>query len=50
VEFRRDRGVQVTGAGPGKSAVAAKARELGALARRHGYRPEEVAQIIHQVS
>jgi len=25
-------------------------RELGALARRHGYQPEEVAQIIHQVS
>jgi GntR family transcriptional regulator len=50
VEFRRGRGVRVTGAGPGKSAVVAMARELVALARRHGYRPEEVAQIIRQVS
>ncbi len=50
MEFRRGRGVRVTGAGPGRSAVVAMARELVALARRHGYRPEEVAQIIRQVS
>jgi len=50
VEFRRGRGVRVTVAGPGRSAVVAMARELVALARRHGYRPEEVAQIIGQVS
>ena len=48
--FGRGRGVRVTGAGPGKSAVAAMARELGALARRDGYRPGDVAQIIRQVS
>jgi GntR family transcriptional regulator len=50
VEFRRGRGVTVTGAGPERSAVVAKARELVALARRHGYRPEELAAIIEQVS
>lgn len=50
VEFRRGRGVTVTGVGPERSAVVAKARELVALARRHGYRPEELAAIIEQVS
>jgi len=50
VEFRRGRGVSVTGVGPGKSAVVAMARDLVTLARRYGYRPEEVAQIIRQVS
>jgi GntR family transcriptional regulator len=50
VEFRRGRGVTVTGVGPERSAVVAKARELVALARRHGYRPGELAAIIEQVS
>jgi GntR family transcriptional regulator len=50
VEFRRGRGVTVTGIGPERSAVVAKARELVALARRCGYRPEELAEIIAQVS
>jgi GntR family transcriptional regulator len=50
VEFRRGRGVTVTRVGPERSAVVAKARELVALARRHGYRPEELAAIIEQVS
>lgn len=50
VEFRRGRGVTVSGTGPGRSAVVAKARELVALARHCGYRPEELAQIIAQVS
>jgi GntR family transcriptional regulator len=50
VEFRRGRGVTVTGAGPERGAVVAKARELVAVARRHGYRPEELAAIIEQVS
>ena len=50
VEFRRGRGVTVTGIGPQRSAVVAKARELVALARRYGYRPEELAEIIEQVS
>jgi hypothetical protein len=28
----------------------AKARELAALGRRYGYRPEELAEILHQAS
>jgi GntR family transcriptional regulator len=50
VEFGRGRGVTVTGAGPQRSAVMAKARELAALGRRYGYRPEELAEILHQAS
>lgn len=50
VEFRRGRGVTVSGLAPGRSAVVEKARELVALARYHGYRPEDLAEIIAQVS
>jgi len=50
LEFRRGRGVTVTGIGPERSAVVAKARELVALARRCGYRPEELAELIARVS
>jgi GntR family transcriptional regulator len=50
VEFRRGRGVTVSGIGPERSAVVAKARELVTLARQFGYRPEELAEIIAQVS
>ncbi len=50
VEFRRGRGVTVSGIGPQRSAVVAKARELVAVARQCGYRPEELAEIIAQVS
>ena len=50
LEFRRGRGVTVSGIGPERSAVVAKARELVALARRCGYRPEELAEIIAQLS
>ena len=50
VEFRRGRGVSVTGIGPQHSAVVAKARELVAVARRYGYRPEELTAIIEKVS
>ena len=50
LEFRRGRGVTVTGIGPERSAVVAKARELVALARRCGYRPDELAEIIARVS
>jgi GntR family transcriptional regulator len=50
VEFRRGRGVTVSGIGPERSAVVAKARELVTLARRYGYRSEELAEIIAQVS
>jgi GntR family transcriptional regulator len=50
VEFRRGRGVSVTGTAPGRSLLVAKARELVTLARQCGYRPEELAKIIEQVS
>ena len=50
LEFRRGRGVTVTGVGPERSALMAKARELVALARRCGYRPEELAEIIARMS
>jgi GntR family transcriptional regulator len=50
VEFRRGRGVSVTGIAAERSPVVAKARELVAVARRYGYRPEELAAIIEQVS
>jgi GntR family transcriptional regulator len=50
VEFRRGRGVTVTGIAPQRSAVIVKARELVALARRYGYRPEELADLIQQLS
>jgi GntR family transcriptional regulator len=49
VEFRRGRGVTVSGIGPERSVVVAKARELVTLARRYGYRPEELAEIIAKV-
>jgi DNA-binding transcriptional regulator YhcF (GntR family) len=50
VEFRRGRGVSVTGIAPQRSPAVAKARELVEVARRYGFRPEELTQIIEQVS
>lgn len=50
VEFRRGRGVTVTGLAPQRSAVVAKARELVALAREHGYRQDELADMIQRIS
>lgn len=50
VEFRRGRGVTVSGIAPQRSAVIEKARELVELARHYGYRPEELAEIIAQAS
>ena len=47
---RRGRGVSVTGTGPQRSVVVAKARELVAVARRYGYRPDELTALIEQVS
>ena len=45
LEFRRGRGVTVTGT-PQKSAVHAKARELLDFARKHGYRRQDVIEIM----
>jgi GntR family transcriptional regulator len=50
VEFRRGRGVTVTGVAPHRSAVIAKARELVALGQRYGYQPDQLAQIVEQLS
>lgn len=45
LEFRRGRGVTVTGT-PERSAVLRQARELVALARKCGYRKEELVGLI----
>jgi GntR family transcriptional regulator len=50
VEFRRGRGVTVTGAAPGRSMVISKARELLVLAQRCGYGLDEIDQIMREVS
>jgi GntR family transcriptional regulator len=48
LEFRRGRGITVAGT-PQRGAVLAKARELLALARQHGYRRDELIQIIQSL-
>lgn len=50
VEFRRGRGVSVTGSAAQRSPVVAMARELVALARRYGFGPDELVEIVEQVS
>ena len=50
LEFRRGRGVTISGDGPRRSVVVAKARELVTLAHELGYRGDELASIIDQVS
>src|SRR5580704_1037957 len=50
VEFRRGRGVTVSDGAANRNAVLAKARELVTFARHHGYRTDEMVQIIQQVS
>ena len=46
LEFRRGRGVTVTGAALKRSQVITMARELVRVARRHGVRREELIQIL----
>ena len=48
LEFRRGRGITVAGT-PERGAVIAQAKELVQLARRHGYRVDELVRIIEQV-
>ncbi|MGD0984152.1 MAG: GntR family transcriptional regulator [Acidimicrobiales bacterium] len=50
LEFRRGRGVTVSGAAPEHGALVVKAQELVSMARRLGYRPDEIAKLIEQVS
>jgi GntR family transcriptional regulator len=46
LEFRRGRGITVAGAAPHRSVIVAQARDLVQLARRHGYRRDELIRII----
>jgi GntR family transcriptional regulator len=45
LEFRRGLGIRVS-ATPQQGAVTARARELVAFARKHGYQPDELITII----
>jgi len=46
LDFRRGRGVTVTGSGPARSALQAKVHELVALASKHGYQTDELIRMI----
>jgi GntR family transcriptional regulator len=48
LEFRRGRGITVAGT-PEHGAVVTQARELVLLARKHGYRLDELLEIIESV-
>jgi GntR family transcriptional regulator len=48
LDFRRGRGVTVAGT-PERGAVVRKARELVGYARKHGYRLDELIEIIENV-
>ena len=48
LEFRRGRGITVTGS-PEQSAVIERAKELLHYAHSHGYKPDELIQIIRQL-
>lgn len=49
LEFRRGRGITVA-ASPDRGVVTSSARQLVALARKHGYEPRELIQIIEGIS
>ena len=49
LEFRRGRGITVSGT-PERGAVVQRARELVDLARRHGYRVDELVEIIEDIA
>jgi DNA-binding transcriptional regulator YhcF (GntR family) len=48
LEFRRGRGISVTGT-PERGAVVQRAKELVEFARQHGYRTDELIEIIEDV-
>ncbi len=48
LEFRRGRGIHVTGT-PQSGAVTARAHELLAFARHHGYHRDELLKLIQQL-
>jgi DNA-binding transcriptional regulator YhcF (GntR family) len=49
LEFRRGRGVTVAGT-PDRTAVVARVRELVEFARTHGYRRDELVQLIDELA
>ena len=49
LEFRRGRGISVAGT-PARGAVVQKARELVAFARRHGYRVDDLVDLIDKLA
>jgi GntR family transcriptional regulator len=49
LEFRRGRGISVAGS-PERGAVVLRATELVEFARRHGYRVDELVEIIEDVA
>jgi GntR family transcriptional regulator len=49
LEFRRGRGITVAGT-PELGAVVQRARELVTFARRHGYRVDELVEIIEDIA
>jgi GntR family transcriptional regulator len=46
LEFKRGRGISVTGDAPGLAEVVARCRDLLGFSSEHGYRKEEVLRII----
>lgn len=50
LEFRRGRGVSVSGRAVQRNELIGKARELVRLAQRLGYRPDELADLIKQLA
>jgi GntR family transcriptional regulator len=48
LEFRRGRGISVTGT-PERGAVVQRAKELVDFARQHGYRTDELIELIEDV-
>ena len=48
LEFRRGRGITVVGT-PARGAVVARTRDLVEFARRHGFRREEIIQMIESL-
>src|SRR5262245_19431072 len=48
LEFRRGRGITVTGS-PERGAIVERARDLLHFARTHGYKPDELIEIIQQL-
>ncbi|HLH66739.1 MAG TPA: GntR family transcriptional regulator [Solirubrobacteraceae bacterium] len=50
LEFRRGRGITVTGQAADRSLLIDRARELVALARRLGYGQRELSEIVRQVA